>query len=183
MSAQAEAQPLARAGRPPGALARGLKVIDRLSNALCALATVLLAVLLVGSLAGFRPLVEHSGSMSPAIEPGDLLVTRLAPATSIHPGAIVSFNDPALRGRLITHRVIEVEVSRGRVRFITRGDANAVPERWSVAPSATVSVLRARIPWVGGATAWMAEGLDRTLALSLLAFVLSVCLLRRIWRA
>jgi signal peptidase I len=177
------AQPAPQSVARPAALARGLRIADRASNVLFALALLLLAALLAGSILGYRPLVEYSGSMSPAINPGDLLITRPAPAVSVHPGAIVTFNDPALRGRLVTHRVIAMHDSRGRLQFVTRGDANATAESWSVARGGTVAVLRARIPWVGRATAWMLAGLARTLALSLLALVLSIAVLRRIWRA
>ncbi len=177
------AQPAPRAVVRPCASARGLRIANRASNVLCALALALLTVLLVGSLLGDRPLVEYSGSMSPAIKPGDLLITRPAPAVSIHPGAIVTFNDPALHGRLITHRVIAVHGSRARLQFVTRGDANATAESWSVPRGGTVAVLQARIPWVGRATAWMAAGLARGLTLWLLTLVLSVAVLRRIWSA
>lgn len=177
------AQPAPRAVARPGASRRGLRIADRASNVLCGLALALLIALLVGGLLGYRPLVEYSGSMSPTINPGDLLITRPTPAVGVHPGAIVTFNDPALRDRLITHRVVAVHSSRGRLLFLTRGDANRTPESWSVARGATVAVLWARIPWIGRATAWMATGLARTLTLSLLALVLSVAGLRRIWSA
>ncbi|HWJ50496.1 MAG TPA: signal peptidase I [Solirubrobacteraceae bacterium] len=181
MSALAQSPP--RTGRPQTAPAHGLRVVDRASNAVCALALALLVVLLLGSLAGYRPLVEYSGSMHPTIDAGDLLITRTAPALSIHPGAIVTFNDPALHGRLVTHRVVAVHGSRARLQFLTRGDANATPERWSVSRAGEVDVVRARIPEVGRATAWMTDTLARTVALPLLVFALSVALLSRIWRA
>jgi len=183
MNALRSSASLRLARTPRGVQARGLRVAGRASNALCMLALVLLAVVLVGSAAGYRGLVDRSGSMSPAINPGDLLVVRGAPALSIRPGAIVTFNDAALQGRPVTHRVVSVTALAGRSEFLTRGDANAAPERWSVAGTAAVAVVRARIPWIGRATMWMTGALARTLVLSLLALMLSVEVLRRIWRA
>ena len=66
---------------------------------------------------------------------------------------------------------------------LTRGDANAVAERWSVARTGSVAKVDMRIPAVGWAAAWLNSGLARTATLSLLALALGAALLRRIWRA
>ncbi len=163
-------------------VARGIHVAERASNLVFVVALALLGVLVAGCLAGYRPLVEQSGSMRPAIDVGDLLIVRAVPALSVHPGEVVSFKDPSLRGRLVTHRVIAVHSSGGRLQFSTKGDANVTPELWSVAREGTVSVVRARIPALGQAIAWSEDTLARTVVLSLLAFVLSVAALRRVWR-
>jgi len=168
------------AGVRPG---RGLRLADRASNVLCALALVLLVAVLLLRLAGYRPLIDYSNSMRPAIDAGDVLISHGAAAQSIRPGDIVSFSDRALQGRLVTHRVLAVHAERQRLYFLTRGDANAVPERWSVARTGTVAKVDLRIPGVGWAAAWLDGGLARTATFSLLALVLGAALLRRIWRA
>jgi signal peptidase I len=120
--------------------------------------------------------------MQPAINAGDVLISQAVPAQSIRPGDIVSFRDWALQGRLVTHRVLAIDAKRQRLYFLTRGDANAVPERWSVARMGSVAKVDLRIPEVGWAAAWLNNGLARTAMLSLLALVLGAALLRRIWR-
>ncbi len=169
-------------GRPRGVWARGVRIAGRVPSAVCLLALLLLATALLGNAAGYRELIDRSASMSPAINPGDLLLVHAAPALSVEPGAIVTFNDAALEGRLVTHRVISVRRLSGHLEFLTRGDANAAPERWSVPRQGTIGVIRARIPLIGRATIWMTGALARTLVLSLLALVLGVVALRRIWR-
>jgi signal peptidase len=169
-----------RAGVRPD---RALRLADHASSVLCALALVLLALVLLVRLAGYRPLIDYSNSMRPAINAGDVLISHRVPAQSVRPGDIVSFNDRALRGRLVTHRVLAIHAGYQRLYFLTRGDANAVPERWSVARTSTVAKVDLRIPEVGWAAAWLDSGLARTATFSLLALVLGASLLRRIWRA
>jgi signal peptidase I len=169
-----------RAGVRPG---RALRLADRASSVLCALALALLAAVLLVRLAGYRPLIDYSNSMRPAINAGDVLISHGAPAQSIRPGDIVSFNDPALQGRLVTHRVLAIHAEHQRLYFLTRGDANAVPERWSLPRTGSVAKVDLRIPAVGWGAAWLNSGLARTATLSLLALALGTALLLRIWRA
>jgi signal peptidase I len=142
-----------------------------------------MGALLLGIASGYRPLVDHSDSMRPAINAGDLLITHTKPADSVHRGEIVSFKDPALAGKLITHRVVAVHPAGARVDFVTKGDANAAPESWSATRGASVGVLVFRVPVIGRTIAWVADPLFRTVILALAALLLSTALLRRIWRA
>lgn len=167
---------------PRVGLGRALRAADRGSGVVCGLALILLAVLLLATVAGYRPLVDQSDSMRPAIRAGDLLITHTRPATSIRVGEIVSFDDPALDGKLVTHRVVAIHPSAARIDFLTRGDANSAPESWSVARRASVGALEFRIAAAGRAVAWMTDPWVRTAVLTLAALVLSTALLRRIWR-
>jgi signal peptidase I len=162
---------------------RSVRVADRASGLVCGLALVLLAALLLATALGYRPLVDHSDSMRPAVRAGDLLVTHREPAGRVRVGQIVSFEDPALAGKLVTHRVVWIRAVAGRIDVRTRGDANPTPESWSVARGGSVGTLVLRVPSVGRAVAWMADPWARTILLTLSALVLSAALLRRIWRA
>ncbi len=171
-----------RARTPRSGLRRSLRVADRGAGVVCALALILLAALVVATVAGYRPLVDYSDSMRPAIRAGDLVITHAEPATSIRVGEIVSFDDPDLNGKLVTHRVVGIHRLAARIDFLTRGDANPVPESWSVARRGSVGTVADRIPGAGRAVAWMTDPWVRTAVLTLVALVLSVALLRRIWR-
>jgi signal peptidase I len=161
---------------------QALRLADRASNVVCGLALALLAILLVAMAAGYRPVIDHSDSMRPAILAGDLLITRPEPATNIRTGDIVSFNDPVLDGRSVTHRVVGIHAAGRRIDFLTRGDANSVSEAWSAAQSSSVGKLVLRVPAVGEAIAWMADRWTRTILLTLAALLLSTALMRRIWK-
>jgi signal peptidase len=149
----------------------------------CGLALTLLAVLLLATAAGCSPLIDHSDSMRPAIRAGDVLITHNEPASGVRRGDIVTFNDPALHGKLVTHRVVGIHPSGAQIDFLTRGDADSTPETWSVARRATVGQLVFRVPGVGRALAWMAGRWTRTIVLTAVALILSTALLRRIWSA
>ena len=61
------------------------------------------------------------GSMSPAIEDGDLITVESLDESSIRPGDIVLYN--SLRDTAVIHRVIRVERGSSERSIITRGDA------------------------------------------------------------
>ena len=173
-----------RRARPlHNSFSRALRVADRGSSVVCGVALTLLAVLLLAIAAGYRPLIDYSDSMRPAIRAGDLLITRAEPATGIRPGDVVSFRDPALLGKLVSHRVVETHPAGPRIDFLTRGDANSAPESWSAPRSGSIGKLVLRVPDVGRGMAWMADIWVRTTLLALAALLLSTALLRRIWSA
>lgn len=159
-----------------------IRAADHATSVLCVVALALLAVLLTALVAGYRPLIDHSGSMRPAIEAGDVLITRSETAGSVRRGDIVAFLDPNLGGKLVTHRVVGVRDSAGLINFATRGDANPAPERWSAARDARLGVVVLRIPAIGEALAWTEAPWARTILLALVTLLLSTALLRRIWR-
>jgi signal peptidase len=174
--ARVEAAPRDRVGR-------ALRFSDRAAGGVCVLALILMASLLVAIASGYRPLVDHSDSMRPAIAAGDLLITHARPAGSVQRGEIVSFKDPALAGRLVTHRVVAVHSVGSRFDFLTKGDANSAPESWSAARGSSIAVLAFRVPAIGRAIAWVADPVVRTAILALAALLLSTAVLRRVWRA
>jgi signal peptidase I len=111
-------------------------------------------------------------------------VTEVDAGTAgVRRGEIVSFKDPALAGKLVTHRVVAVHRAGSRLHFVTKGDANPAPESWSAARGASIAVLAFRVPAIGRTIACVADPVIRTVVLSLAALLLSTALLRRIWRA
>lgn len=86
----------------------------------CILATV------AGYTFGITPLVFRSGSMSPAIDTGDLAVARTVDAASLKTGDIVSVIDA--EGNRVTHR-LRTSSAQGDARQLTlQGDANDSPD-------------------------------------------------------
>lgn len=176
------AAPSARATPPRRGPIRLWRLADLAATAVLGLAVVLLALLLLATVAGYRPLIDHSGSMRPAIAAGDIVLTQSVSATGVHRGDIVTFSDRALGGRLVTHRVVGIRRSGQRLEFLTRGDANPAPESWSVGSRSSLGRVVLSVPGLGRTVAWMADPLVRTIFLSAAAAVLGTALLRRIWR-
>lgn len=92
-----------------------------------ALLGVVCLVLTVAGLAfQIKPLLFRSGSMSPAINTGDLAVARTVDASTLRPGDIVSVLTPT--GARVTHRLV-VSVRQGdQQRLTLKGDANKTPD-------------------------------------------------------
>jgi signal peptidase len=131
---------------------------------------------------GGKALIEMSGSMSPTLEPGDIVVSRSISPLDAGVGDIVTFRDPTRDGRLISHRIRTIHVAGKRVSFATRGDANTTFERWSVDSSGRIGRVSYRIPKLGYALEWTNGRRGRLVLTVLLAGGLALLALCRIWR-
>ncbi len=87
---------------------------------LCISATATVAIF------DLTPVVVSSDSMAPAINRGDLVVTRAASAGEVGVGDVISVRNRA--GVRITHRVETVDPYGSRIQFTLKGDANDVPD-------------------------------------------------------
>lgn len=71
---------------------------------------------------GFKPAVVLSGSMEPAIQPGDLILIREADTADLGEGDVICYLSS---GKAVTHRIVGVATGAdGETRYITQGDAN-----------------------------------------------------------
>jgi signal peptidase I len=115
-----------------------------------AIAGATLALAIVGPLAfGARPYTVLTGSMEPAIAPGDVVVAGRIEPPEARVGDIVMFRDPADRERTITHRVKRIRRAGDRLWFVTRGDANNHGERWRIAADGQLGRVLYTVPVVG----------------------------------
>ena len=111
---------------------RSGRVTRALVEAPLVLALLLAGVFVVGSAGGYRLLVIASGSMRPTLQVGDLVLSRSTAPSRLRPGDLVTFADPLLGGRSVTHRVVQLARDGDRFAVQTRGDANQVSEQWTV---------------------------------------------------
>lgn len=79
-----------------------------------------------------RVLVMTTGSMSPVIHPGDMVVLKPGPVTAIRPGDVISFDRPTSAGGRVTHRVVAVDNTPSGPAFHTKGDRNHDEDAWVV---------------------------------------------------
>lgn len=153
MVTAARPRPSHRRSRP------ALRVIQRVFVALVvvlALLALALAILLRPNAQGIDELFGHpvfsvaSGSMTPAINTGDLIVDNSvtsAQAATLHAGQIISFRESATGANslVITHRIVAV-LPGAAVAYRTKGDANNAPDLSTVAPTQVMGVYTARVP-------------------------------------
>lgn len=105
---------------------------------------------------GWQPRLVLSGSMVPALQPGDVVITapvvdaRLLPA-----GRVVAVADPALGAGSYLHRVIRRD---GAGRLITKGDANLTEDHPAVEPGRVLGEVAVAIPMIGRPVLWARQG-------------------------
>ncbi len=90
----------------------------------------------------YHTLYVYSGSMSPAINAGDVILIT-PPTTQVVPGMVITLR---VDESLVTHRVVAA-LPGGQ--FITRGDANNAADEWGQSKVTFMGVYRARIPYLG----------------------------------
>ncbi len=117
------------------------KLTKKITTAVAVLIALAIAGLLfVHFMPGWGLYFVRSGSMSPAINAGDIVITR--PVGEIRPGMVVTFQQNDI---VVTHRVLEI--INGQLR--TKGDANedADPELRKISDAQGIYLFR--IPWLG----------------------------------
>ena len=116
---------------------------------------------------GFSPIL--TGSMQPAANPGDVYLTRLAPATSLQVGDVIAVNNQ-VTGVYYSHRIVEIRDYNGALRIITKGDANESADRdpFIVSPYAKVSLVIKTVPYAGRPMVYMNTVQGRQTAASFL---------------
>lgn len=136
--------------RIPIKLEIGIRLATRITlMAAATMAIALAAVLVAPKIVGGQSLSVLSGSMAPAVNTGDMVVVVPQPATDIHVGQIVAFNDPNGSGRLYQHRVQSVREDNGQMIVVTKGDANNTGEHWQTPTGTDVGRVMLVVPYIG----------------------------------
>ena len=94
-----------------------------------------------------RVFTNKSYSMSPTITPSDLIIVRKQFPLSYDKGDIVTFYAKDNKGReqIITHRIYKL----GGNVYITKGDANLVPDPGYLLPRLIIGKVIVIIPYLG----------------------------------
>jgi len=109
--------------------------------------------------------VVRSGSMEPAFNVGDVVISGPLSSGGIKPGVIITYQ---IGKTLITHRVLSVDGNT----LITKGDANKAPDPSPVLLSQVQSLYLFRIPYIGYAAGFVRTRLGWFLAIILPSLVL-----------
>jgi signal peptidase len=115
----------------------------------------LVVVLLLPRLVHGAALTVRSGSMTPALSTGDLVVVRPVDAAALHVGDIATYREQS--GSLVTHRVVAVAGSGTNRTFTFQGDANASADPEPVPAAAVQGRVWFTVPYLGTLRARLAE--------------------------
>ncbi|MFT3798145.1 signal peptidase I [Microbacterium sp.] len=150
-----------------GAVAHGLSI----GVLLIVFGLGLLVVALPGVVGGM-PLTILTGSMSPGLPPGSLVVVKPVATEDIAVGDVITFQLESGKPTLVTHRVAaKVVDTTGATRFVTKGDANASADADEVLPVQVRGTVWYALPYLG----WVATavtGEHRMIVITLTVVVL-----------
>ncbi|MFR5756886.1 MAG: signal peptidase I [Lachnospiraceae bacterium] len=122
---------------------------------------LLTIVLLTSGLFTYQALTIGSGSMSPAIEKGDVIILKSMKneeARKIKKGDVLVYNHD---NKIIVHRVIKKSNNGETISFKTKGDYNNAKDSWIVKQEEVIGIVKFRIRWVGMPTVALNELLNK----------------------
>jgi signal peptidase len=164
----------ARSARRPGGVGRAISSILVAAVVIAGLAGFAMALL---PFIGWQTVVLATGSMSPALPAGSLLIEKIVPASEIEVGDVVTLTREDRAP--VTHRVIAIAPSAGLLesRELTlKGDGNDDPDpRPYVVERA--GLLVTGVPWGGQ----VIDFLRTPLALGIITVLIAVLVLRAWW--
>lgn len=127
-----------RAGRSAGKAvskaARVFRFLGRIFTALLLAVTVAVFLFLaVGPrFLNYQTSTMLTASMSPLINPGDVVVSAKIPVSELRVGDVITYSIPIDDRRIETHRVISIESGEsGQSSVKTKGDANDSVDPWT----------------------------------------------------
>jgi len=118
-----------------------------------AVVVLIIAIFLVQTLISFykgsmMSLIVLSGSMTPLMLPGDMIIEKSVDPSELKVGDVIAFHPPGNKSYFVTHRIISLEEGKKRM-FQTKGDANNAQDDFKVPASNVVGKLIFVIPFVG----------------------------------
>jgi signal peptidase len=173
--------PVPAKGRP--LLKAGRLLVHTVASVLLAAAATFLFLAVGPSFLGYQTSIVLSGSMAPAINPGDVVVTVPSPVSSLKAGDIVTYRIPVRDRRVETLRIVGLtRDGDGSTTMRTKGDANHDADPWlATFDGSTVDVRAGTVPYPGTAIQALREpavlmaltyGVPGVLVLGMLARIL-----------
>ena len=123
-----------------------LKYSQYLGYGILVILVIFTALSFTGS---FKSRVVLTGSMAPAINPGDIVITVPMKSRTPQIGDVITYEAKRFNGEgvgIFTHRIIGGEIDRG---FIVKGDHNPSPDIQKPKANDILGIVVFRIPYLG----------------------------------
>ena len=131
---------------------------------------------------GFHFVTILSGSMTPTLGVGDVVVEKRVSPLQVKVGDVITFPAPGQKQKTYTHRVVSMHLQPGgRIAFVTQGDANPSSESWAVKADGTLGLARFHIGKLGYITNRAGSRMGRLALLVIPILLLGIYEFRRIW--
>ena len=131
-------------------------IVSSISNIV--VGTLLIGMILITMLLSnqfrYGAIVIATGSMTGAINQGDIIVYEQYDNDVINVGDVILFKNGE---SLIVHRVIEVVDTDGQIKYVTKGDANNDKDAGYRTAADIVGITNVKVPYFGYFTLWLRE--------------------------
>jgi signal peptidase I len=162
---------------------RFIKTASKVTVGLVSGSTVAFAVAYAALTAvGYKPVAVYSGSMEPKISVGGLALDRPIPAHDVRIGDVITFSDPFVKGRLVTHRVVDILQTPRGLAYRTKGDANPGRDPWTIRLAGEVGRVSFSVPVAGYILYYAHTREVRGLLICIAGLAFLFAMLRWIWR-
>ena len=143
----------------------------------------LMAVLMWGPhVTRYKTDVIIGQSMEPTIPLYSVIVVEPVDPADIRRGDVITFEQPDVPGRKVTHRVTAVAREDGRPAFTTKGDNNDARDPWTVRYEDTAWRVHTHVPHIGWVMLQAQTRLARVFLVALPVLVMLALFLRWLWR-
>ena len=109
-------------------------------------------VMLISNQFAYGALVIATESMTGEINKGDVVIFEAYDAQPVIEGQVIIFEKD---GRMIVHRVVDIEIINGVARYYTKGDANEGWDAGFITKNEIRGLANYRIPFIGYPSLWM----------------------------
>ena len=116
----------------------------------------------IPSFFGWKPFIVLSGSMEMQISAGDVVVVK--ETENLKKGDIIAFKEGDI---VITHRIDEVVIEEGNVKYITKGDNNNTQDVGYVLPEQVEGVYQFKVARLGNLAMFIQTPLGMIVCLSI----------------
>jgi len=133
---------------------------------------------------GYQTSTMLTGSMSPGINPGDVVVSVRTPVSELKVGDVITYSIPVDDHRIETHRVVSIKRDdTGATSVTTRGDANPGPDPWTAVLSEDyVHTQAGVVPYLGHGIRALREPLAQSVLLYGASALFVLVVLTAIWK-
>ena len=129
------------------------KVVNRLFY-IPVFAALIIVVILISGLFSHTMIAIGSNSMVPVYSKGDAVIFQKVESDQIQIGQVIAFKK---EGKIVTHRVINMQLIDTHYQFQTKGDANNAPDSFKVEESEVLGVVKYTVKYVGYPTLWFQD--------------------------
>jgi len=119
---------------------------------LALIALIAVLVIALPMLTKSTPYTVLTSSMTPSYPAGTLVIVKPTDVQQIHIGDVITYQLESNQPAVVTHRVIQIvepTTPGGHESFITKGDANSLPDAKPVMPVQVRGVVWYAVPFIG----------------------------------